>query len=66
MSKFIITLDLQEGTQDRILDRAPEVQAATRAKAGCLQNDFFTCIDNPNQLSLKSSQPRQQHRPDDE
>lgn len=50
MYKFIITLDLQDGARDKILARAPAAQSATRAEAGCLQYDFFTCTDNLNSL----------------
>lgn len=30
MSKFVIIINCTPGTRDRILERAPEVQAATR------------------------------------
>lgn len=50
MFKFVITLQLQPGTRDSILARAPEVQAATRAEPGCLVYDFFTCTDDPDRL----------------
>ena len=48
--KFIITIELLPGTRDDILARAPEVQAATRAEAGCLAYDFFICTDDPDRL----------------
>lgn len=50
MYKFIITLQLQPGTRDEILVRAPEVQRATRAEPGCIAYDFFTCTDDPDRL----------------
>lgn len=50
MYKFIITLDLQKGTRDKVLEKAPIVQAATRAEEGCLQYDFFSCTDNADRL----------------
>ncbi|WP_172292005.1 putative quinol monooxygenase [Pseudoruegeria sp. HB172150] len=50
MYKFIITIELQPGTRDQILARAPEVQAATRDEPGCLAYDFFTCTDDPDRL----------------
>ncbi|SJM64038.1 putative quinol monooxygenase [Gulosibacter sp. 10] len=50
MYRFIIDIDLQPGTRDRILERAPEAQAATRAEPGCIAYDFFTCTDDPDRL----------------
>lgn len=50
MYKFIITLDLQKGTRDKVLEKAPIVQTATRAEEGCVQYDFFTCTDNAERL----------------
>ncbi|MBL1404431.1 MAG: antibiotic biosynthesis monooxygenase [Rhizobiales bacterium] len=50
MYKFIITLDLQKGTRDKVLEKAPAVQSATRAEEGCLQYDFFSCTDKANRL----------------
>ncbi|SLN67732.1 Putative monooxygenase YcnE [Aquimixticola soesokkakensis] len=50
MYKFIITIELKEGAREKILARAPAVQAATRAQAGCLAYDFFTCTDDPDRL----------------
>jgi len=50
MYKFIITIDCQPGTRDKILDRAPEAQAATRAEPGCIAYDFYTCTDDPDRL----------------
>lgn len=50
MYKFIITIQLQPGTRDEILARAPEVQSATRAETGCIAYDFFTCTDDPDRL----------------
>lgn len=55
MYKFIITIELQPGTRDRILARAPEVQAATRAESGCITYDFFTCTDDPDKLVFVES-----------
>lgn len=50
MYKFIITIELEPGAREKILARAPEAQAATRAEPGCLAYDFFTCTDDPNRL----------------
>ena len=50
MYKFVITIDLRPGTRDRILDRAPEAQAAARAEPGCIAYDFYTCTDDPDRL----------------
>jgi len=50
MYKFIITINCQPGTRDKILDRAPEAQAATRAEPGCIAYDFYTCTDDPDRL----------------
>jgi quinol monooxygenase YgiN len=50
MYKFIITIDCQPGTREKILARAPEAQAATRAEAGCVAYDFYTCTDNADRL----------------
>ncbi len=47
MYKFIITIDPKPGTRDKIIAAAAEVQAATRAEAGCIAHDFYTCADNP-------------------
>jgi quinol monooxygenase YgiN len=55
MYKFILTIDLQAGTRDKILAAAPEVQAATRAEPGCIAYDFYTCTDNPDQLVFVES-----------
>lgn len=55
MYKFIITIDTVPGGRDRILDRAPEAQAATRAEPGCLAYDFYTCTDNPDRLVFVES-----------
>jgi len=41
--KFIITIELEPGTRDEILARAPAAQAATRAEPGCIAYDFYTC-----------------------
>jgi quinol monooxygenase YgiN len=35
---------------EQILQRAPEVQRLTRAEAGCIAYDFFTCTDDPDRL----------------
>lgn len=50
MYKFVLTIDLEPGSRDAILARAPEVQAATRAEPGCLAYDFYVATDNPDQL----------------
>ncbi|WP_068302278.1 putative quinol monooxygenase [Pararhodobacter sp. CCB-MM2] len=50
MYKFIITLDLQPGTRDAVIARAPEAQEATRAEAGCLIYDFYACTDDPDRM----------------
>lgn len=50
MYKFIITIDLQPGGREKILERAPTVQAATRAEPGCIAYDFYTCTDAPERL----------------
>jgi quinol monooxygenase YgiN len=55
MYKFIITIDLQPGTRDKILAAAPAAQAATRAEPGCISYDFYTCTDNPDQLVFVES-----------
>lgn len=55
MYKFIITLRLQPGTRDKILARAPEAQAATRAEPGCIAYDFFACTDDPDSLIFVES-----------
>lgn len=52
MYKFIITIEMQPGTIDTVLARAPEAQAATRAEPGCLAYDFFTCTDDPDTLVM--------------
>jgi quinol monooxygenase YgiN len=48
--KFIITIDLLPGMRDQVLAQAPTAQAATRAEAGCIAYDFYTCTDNPDRL----------------
>ncbi len=55
MYKFIITIDLQPGTRDLVLARAPEAQAATRAEPGCLAYDFYTCTDDADRLVFVES-----------
>ena len=55
MYKFIITIDCQPGTRDKILSRAPEAQAAARAEPGCIAYDFYTCTDNPDRLVFVES-----------
>ncbi len=50
MYKFIITIDCKPSTRERVLERAPEAQAATRAEPGCLAYDFYTCTDRPDRL----------------
>ncbi|MBE9640970.1 antibiotic biosynthesis monooxygenase [Salipiger mangrovisoli] len=55
MYKFILTIDCQPGTRDRILAQAPEAQAATRAEPGCIAYDFYTCTDNPDRLVFVES-----------
>ena len=44
MYKFLITIQLQPGTRDRILEAAAPVQKQTRAEPGCIAYDFFTYI----------------------
>jgi quinol monooxygenase YgiN len=53
--KFIITIELQPGTRDEVLARAPAAQAATRAEPGCIAYDFFTCTDDPDRLVFVES-----------
>lgn len=55
MYKFIITIDLQPGTRETVLSRAPGVQAATRAEPGCIAYDFYTCTDDPDRLVFVES-----------
>lgn len=55
MYRFILTIDLQPGTRDDILRRAPAVQAATRAEPGCISYDFYTCTDDPDRLVMVES-----------
>ncbi len=55
MYRFIITIDTVPGGREKILARAPEAQAATRAEAGCISYDFFTCTDNENRLVFVES-----------
>ncbi|HRO11305.1 putative quinol monooxygenase [Amaricoccus sp.] len=55
MYKFIISIELQPGTRDDVLARAPAVQAATRAEPGCIAYDFFTCTDDPDRLVFVES-----------
>lgn len=55
MYKFIITIDCQPGTREKILARAPEAQAATRAEPGCIAYDLYTCTDNPDRLVFVES-----------
>ena len=50
MYKFVISIGLKPGALEQILQRAPEVQRLTRAEAGCLAYDFFTCTDDPDRL----------------
>ncbi|WP_417281026.1 putative quinol monooxygenase [Celeribacter sp.] len=50
MYKFIITIETVDGGRDKILERAPQAQAATRNEPGCIAYDFYTCTDNPNGL----------------
>lgn len=50
MYKFLITIQLQPGSRDRIIDVAAPVQALTRAEPGCIAYDFFTCTDDPDRL----------------
>ena len=52
MYKFLITIKLQPGTRDKILEAAPEVQKETRAEEGCISYDFFTCTDDPDRLAF--------------
>lgn len=55
MYKFIITIELEPGAREKILARAPEAQAATRAEPGCLAYDFFTCTDDADKLVFVES-----------
>ncbi|WP_018150882.1 putative quinol monooxygenase [Leeia oryzae] len=50
MYKFLISIQLQPGTRDKILAAAAPVQALTRAEPGCIAYDFFTCTDDPDRL----------------
>lgn len=50
MYKFLITIQLEPGTRDQILAKAADVQKRTRAEAGCIAYDFFTCTDNADLL----------------
>lgn len=50
MYSFVIDIPLQPGTRDRILERAPAAQAASRAEPGCVAYDFFICTDDPDRL----------------
>lgn len=50
MYKFLITIQLQPGTRDKIVRVAAPVQALTRDEAGCIAYDFFTCTDDPDKL----------------
>ncbi|MGB0659099.1 MAG: putative quinol monooxygenase [Mangrovicoccus sp.] len=50
MYKFIITIELEPQTRDKILARAPKAQEATRAEPGCIAYDFYACTDDPNRL----------------
>ena len=50
MYKFIITIDCIPGTRQKILDRAPDAQKATRAEKGCIAYDFYICTDNADRL----------------
>jgi len=53
--KFIITIELEPGTRDEILARAPAAQAATRAEPGCIAYDFYTCTDDSDRLVFVES-----------
>lgn len=55
MYKFIITIELEPGTRDEILARAPAAQAATRAEPGCIAYDFYACTDDPDRLVFVES-----------
>ena len=65
MNKFLITIKLQPGTRDKILEAAPEPQRQTRAEEGCISYDFFTWTDDPNRLvfveCFTSKEARQLH-----
>ena len=50
MYKFLITIDCKPGTRETVLERAPAVQAATRAEPGCIGYDFYRCTDNPDRM----------------
>jgi quinol monooxygenase YgiN len=60
--KFIITIELQPGTGDEVLARAPAAQAATRAEPGCIAYDFYTSTDDPDRLVfIESSTSKEAH-----
>lgn len=50
MYKFIITIELEPGSRDTVLARAPTVLAATRAEEGCIGYDFYASIDDPDKI----------------
>ena len=62
MYKFLITIRLQPGTRDKILEAAVPVQQLTRAEPGCITYDFFTCTDDPDTLVfVECFQSKQAH-----
>ncbi|WP_138471015.1 putative quinol monooxygenase [Poseidonocella sp. HB161398] len=50
MYRFVISIELEPGTRDKVLSKAPAAQAATRAEPGCIAYDFFTCTDDPDRI----------------
>lgn len=50
MYKFVITIQLKPGSLEGILNRAPAIQRLTRAEAGCIAYDFYTCTDDADRL----------------
>ena len=62
MYKCAISLGLKPGALEQILQRSPNVQRLTRADAGCVAYDFFTCADEPHFLvSIESFVSKQAH-----
>ena len=62
MYKFLITIRLQPGTRDKILEAAVPVQKLTRAEPGCIAYDFFTSADDPDTLVfIECFQSKQAH-----
>lgn len=53
--RFVVDMALQPGARDRVLAESVEAQAATRAEAGCIAYDIFTCTDDPDRLVFVES-----------